>query len=590
MQAPSLLQPATTQDLAPHWRRDLRRAFAVAVAYFCLTLPFLSWVPITGGMEGNVIVAAREAVRDGHWFPGTQNGAPRLRKPPLAHWTTAAGMLAARGYSLATAARWPTLAAASAALGVTILLGSLVVGGDGGLWAALIAGSSAFFLIHARQASYDTQLTFWVTLTNFFLVVALFRGRKAALIPAGAALGLAVMVKGPVAIVMTVVPALVYAAMRRWRRWDDGAVNPPMLQPHTVSAYSRGHWLAVIVGGSLVFLLIVLPWPLLVARRYPGMFDFWFGQVTLRGARVQGYTRHWFPYFNAFPLLWPWIVWVVLGTIAALRDQTPAAKRTLAMVIWVVVPVGIMSLFPAHRSRYVLPLIAPAAVVAAYGLRTLVSMPASVGKAVLAMHWFGIAVPMIIGAIGCASGRGPFQAVDGGPSLSAIAAGASIAAIISIVWIAALRPPTPRTVLAGSVACVIVAYPLTLSAYAKMPSGTPAAAPFITSVTTAHPDAVYYSTRPRFRDPPLVMVIYADRVLWHISDPAALQPANREQVLIRLEPRDGPSLPPPFRLIKRQAIGSEVWGAYFVPATPSAPPPVVPPPLADPSNERFLWR
>lgn len=578
------------QHLEVHQRLSIGRACAVAIAYFCFTLPFLSWVPITGGMEGNVIVAAREAIRDGHWFPGTQNGAPRLRKPPLAHWTTAVGMRATPRFSLATAARWPTLAAASLALSITILIGTLEFGADSGLGAGLIAGSTVFLLIHARQASYDTQLTLWVTLTNFFLVIALFRRRKAALIPAGAALGLAVMVKGPVAILMSVLPALAYAALRRWRRWDDGSVGASTPPPHVNRAGASRSWAAAIAVGTVVFLVIVLPWPLLLARRYPGLFDFWFGQVTLRGERMRAGRRDWLPYLNAFPLLWPWMVWVIMGTIGAIRGRTPEARRALAMVVWVVVPLSIMTLFPAHKSRYVLPMIAPVAIVAAYGLRVFVGDPGTVGKASRAAHWLGLAVPMIIGAAGCAWGRGPFRAADGGPSLSAVTAGAAIAVVISIVLIASSRRPAPRPILIGTIACMAVAYPVSLSAYSRMPSGVPAAAPFIASITAAHPDAVYYSTRPRFRDPPLVMVIYADRVLWHVSDLAAIRPANREQILIRLEPRDGTPPPPLFRLLGRQAIGSEVWGAYLVPATPSAPPPLVPPKPPAPEFERFLWR
>ena len=53
--------------------RTYVRAGIVALLYFCFTLPFLSWTPLTGGMEGNVVVAGRETVREGHWFPATQN-------------------------------------------------------------------------------------------------------------------------------------------------------------------------------------------------------------------------------------------------------------------------------------------------------------------------------------------------------------------------------------------------------------------------------------------------------------------------------------------------------------------------------------
>jgi hypothetical protein len=134
-----------------------------------------------------------------------------------------------------------------------------------------------------------------------------------------------------------------------------------------------------------------------------------------------------------------------------------------------------------------------------------------------------------------------------------------------------------------------VAYPMALAAYARTPSGTFEAEPFVARITAAHPDAVYYSARPRFRDPPLVMVIYADRVMWNVPDISAVAPANREQVVVRLETADTPPAPPPFQPLGREMIGSELWAAYLLPATPGAPPPVVPPPPG-PERERRLWR
>ena len=179
--------------LRPDVRADARTvpwaAALVATALcFCYTLPFLGWLPLTGGMEANVVIAAREAVRDGHWFPGTQNGAPRLRKPPLAHWTTAVGIMTARQWPSATAARWPTLLMASVTVGAVVVLGALVLGREGGLASGVVAATVMLFVTYARKASYDTQVTLWTTLADVGLAYALFRGRKWGLVVAGVAL------------------------------------------------------------------------------------------------------------------------------------------------------------------------------------------------------------------------------------------------------------------------------------------------------------------------------------------------------------------------------------------------------------------
>src|SRR5438552_5308079 len=185
----------TERPLSPSTRADgasmsWLAAAVLAGAYFLYTLPLLGWLPLAGGMEANVVIAAREAVRDGHWFPGTQNGAPRLRKPPLAHWTTAVGIMTARQWPSATAARWPSLLMAAVTVGAVAVLGALVLGREGAVASGLIAGTMLLFITYARKASYDTQVTLWTTLADVGLGYALFRRNKSGLILAGVPLGL----------------------------------------------------------------------------------------------------------------------------------------------------------------------------------------------------------------------------------------------------------------------------------------------------------------------------------------------------------------------------------------------------------------
>ena len=57
-----------------------------------------------------------------------------------------------------------------------------------------------------------------------------------------------------------------------------------------------------------------------------------------------------------------------------------------------------------------------------------------------------------------------------------------------------------------------VAYPVSLVAYSKMPSAIPEGEAFIRGIVAQHPDAVFYSAHPRYHDPPLETVVYADRL------------------------------------------------------------------------------
>src|SRR5207248_357026 len=101
-----------------------------------------------------------EVQRDGHWLIPTMNGEPRVKKPPLVHWLTAAG-LATPG-PRTWAARWPSLVAACLTLIAVYELGRAVEYWQLGLTAACITGSYILFLKFAWQASYDLHLALWV--------------------------------------------------------------------------------------------------------------------------------------------------------------------------------------------------------------------------------------------------------------------------------------------------------------------------------------------------------------------------------------------------------------------------------------------
>ena len=568
----------------------------IALAYFCYTLPFLGSLPLTGGMEANVVIAAREAVRDGHWLPGTQNGAPRVRKPPLAHWTTAAGVALAREWPSATAARWPTLLMASLMLVATVYFGTILFDAPVGIASGLIAGTSALFLMYARKASYDTQIALWVTIADAFLAAALFRSSKSALAAAGVALGLAVMTKGPVGLLQGAAPAIAYALLRWWRGWDDdtGAATETIAGEPGHSTPARqsgaaGWWIAGLIAAA-IFTAIVLPWTVIVLRDFPGIRDVWRDQLTRKVDSVNGGNGNWFAYFGVIPTLWPWVVWPFVGMVAAIRGETPRDRRARALLVWTILPLFVMSFAPGRRWRYCIPLIPPAAVLAAYGLQLLASDLSRTARVLRAAHWLGLIGAAAGGLVACALGLAGCRAAAGGPSLHWPLAVAGIVAIAAVAY-ASTRARFGRSgLLYGSVACVAIGYPLAIFAYSHMKGAIPETDQFIGRIVAAHPGAVYYSAKPRFNDPPLEMVIYADRVIWNIGDLSALRPVGREQVAVRPEGRNPVQAPPPFQLLGRCWIDGQYWGAYLLPADPNAPPPTVPPVIPGIRNPHALWR
>src|SRR5436309_2646008 len=204
------------QDTGP--RRPALVAVLIAAAFFVAVAPTLRSQDFTGGSENLVVETVLEMRRGGPWLIPTLMDVPRVTKPPLAAWITAAAVspdtvarLSSRDKATRDAAfsdlawqvRWPSLLSACAMLLATYALArNLLLGPGVAVASAAVCGSTLLLLRFARAATTDVQLALWVTVANACLALAIFRGRRwAGCVGAGAALGLALMSKGPVSLV-----------------------------------------------------------------------------------------------------------------------------------------------------------------------------------------------------------------------------------------------------------------------------------------------------------------------------------------------------------------------------------------------------
>src|SRR3954471_5446591 len=123
----------------------------VAAGFFLAVAPTLSWLQFAGGSENLVVETVLEMRRGGPWFIPTLQGYPRLSKPPLTAWLTAAAArpetvqrLSSRDPDARRTAfrvfawevRWPSLLSACGMLLATYALGELLLGRSVGLASA----------------------------------------------------------------------------------------------------------------------------------------------------------------------------------------------------------------------------------------------------------------------------------------------------------------------------------------------------------------------------------------------------------------------------------------------------------------------
>jgi 4-amino-4-deoxy-L-arabinose transferase-like glycosyltransferase len=270
-------------------------------------------------------------------------------KPPLAYW---GGALALRllGHS-ELALRVPATLAWLLSAWLVFRLGlAATLDRRRATWAAVFASFAPLAVVQARMLSSDVFL--WpATLCVYLGVVDVSRSAwgRAALTGVGLAAGL--LAKGHLVLFWTISALLVWAGwQRRWR-----------------AAGVLGHPHALVLG-----LGAGLPCYVIEALRHPQLVRFWLGRETA-GRYLSGvHGRHepWWYFAAILPaMVLPWLPEIVRGAARALRrEATEAAAQARLWVLWAGLPLVLFSVSGSKRSNYLIPLLAPLALLAASAL------------------------------------------------------------------------------------------------------------------------------------------------------------------------------------------------------------------------------
>lgn len=415
-------------------------AMGIALVFFMAMAPELRWMEFSDGIENLNIETALEMRRGGPWLVPTLMGDARIRKPPLNAWITASSVQpqTVRDMSnpdpnirkdawvrLAWQVRWPALAAACLTLAFACELGWTLLGPFAGAGGAIIAGTMLTFSQQARWATTDVHLGLWVTVANLCLAKMVFERRIwLGLIGTGAALGLAFMSKGPVGLLMTVVPVTVFAIGRKY-----------LASPKNAGA--RINWIAISIGsliGLILFAAIGLTWFAYVASHNANSWLVWMLEV-MRADPSEVASAHWYQYIIELPHFLPWLPLILVGLWQVGRmvfdwrlldpKRRDRALRLMYAATLFVLPLLIMSFFRDRKPRYLYPFAIPAGILAAEAIR-------NAGRYLLTIHW-GVILAMAIGyPIMGALGVFNMVRVDGQPWYST-AFGISVTVVMAMV-------------------------------------------------------------------------------------------------------------------------------------------------------------
>ncbi len=330
------------------------RTGAAALLIGCAALFFwgLGSVPLFDVDEAVFAEATREMLETGDWITPQYNGADRFDKPVLFYWLMASAFTVF-GVGEFGARFW------SAAFGVGLVALIMVfawrrMGPRVGLLSGLVAATSLEVVVLAHSAITDMVLIFFITagLLAWFAAVQATdsRARVDAALIGSAALGFAVLTKGPVGIVLPGLILTVFLALRGGMR--ESLSNLP--------------WARM----ALVFVLVAAPWYAL--ELYERGWAFIEGFVLKHNVRrftgvISGHSGPMYYYVPVVAVgLFPWTVfalpalrWAWPSGWRGLRRPTDREALGLLLLVWVGVVFVFFSAAGTKLPNYVASLYPP---------------------------------------------------------------------------------------------------------------------------------------------------------------------------------------------------------------------------------------
>jgi 4-amino-4-deoxy-L-arabinose transferase-like glycosyltransferase len=327
----------------------------LATLYVCY-FSHLGALGFVGPDEPRYAWIARDMAETGDWVTPRLYGKPWFEKPPLYYWGAAASFKLF-GVSEAAARLPSAISALLATLGLAWLAWRLY-GAETALWLLLLLPTTVAMVGFSHAAATDMPFSGMLTMamTCAAVVLGLTRNENTPVIPRtpwlaliffGFFLGLAVLAKGPAAIILGGGAVFFWAIFaKRWR-----------------NAFRLFHPAAI-----AAFCLTALPWYTLCARRNPDFFRIFIIEHNFKRfltPEFQHIQPFWFYGAVLLIALLPWTalaVWsLVVGSVQFWRLKQ-LSSNSLYFLLWALFCLIFFSISKSKLPGYILPAI-PAIVV-----------------------------------------------------------------------------------------------------------------------------------------------------------------------------------------------------------------------------------
>ena len=402
--------------------------------------------------------SAREMIERADWLTPYYNEETRFEKPVLYYWMVAVTYLAA-GPS-PWAARLPAALSGIGLVFIAFLCARRWYDDGTALLAGVITATSFAAIAMARQALPDLTLAFFVTLAAWTALVGLGDERpgraapwrrRAWLLAAACAAAGAFLVKGPVGPVLVALVVGSVALVERWRCGSWWRVRPADA--------------ALAAAG---FVLVAAPWYAAMAAEHGVAYldRFFFAENLERFATARYNEPR--PVWYYLPIvaggMLPWSPFMLLWAPALRRAwrQRQLDATAVRLALWAAAPLALYTVSVGKQPRYILPMLAPLAILLARGIaRALEAPPGARGLFAAAGCAAGAVIVLIGGLVHRAR---PLLVEWSDPVTIGLAAAIAISGVAVVATAAAaLRAGPPRLALARSVPVLLAAASVVLA-------------------------------------------------------------------------------------------------------------------------------
>jgi 4-amino-4-deoxy-L-arabinose transferase-like glycosyltransferase len=336
--------------------------------------------------EARLPETSREMLLHHEWLLPTSGGRPWLERPPLPHWFVIFAMKLFGHVDRVWIVRLPSALMGTVTVLLTMYMARRWFDPTIGVIAGCVLATSYKFYGYATLAEDDIFLAAMVALAAAFFTQAelsavgqprrgwfsFFSNRSWVIWAFFIVLGLSNLAKGPLlGLVILGTPVAVYCFIR--------AVLDRRLQP--VFRYT---WL----WGWVVLITLTLAWPLWAWHRYPDVLEnFKYDYLGRMNGTYAAINEPWWYYPpKLFAGLLPWAPACIFGVYVAWKSARAHRCRdgSLWFLCWALVPLLILSIPAGKHDHYLVPFLAPWAVLGALGVNEIVLRLKSAGHDVLA--------------------------------------------------------------------------------------------------------------------------------------------------------------------------------------------------------------